>query len=345
MKTLARWLPQSLFGRLMLVLATGLALALGLSAIINAAERDQLVRRSFGMQPAQRITDVVKLLDALPPAERQRVVAVFGEPPLVLSLHAAPLIAEGVAARGRSGLFAASTAALVLTAGTFIAAGHGVGAFYLSESADGIGLLVGYVCSLLAIPMVTTALTGEIAANEQRWQMALDVSKIGIGDWDLRAGRIEFSPRWLALLGHASQSFGRSPQAFWSLLHPDDARAVHDVVDPLRNGKALTARVECRLQCRNGRWKLFELNALVSEHGPRGEPLRVITTARDISEVQSARESQAVSNSVFQHLHEGLLITDPQHRVIDANPTYCEITGYTREELIGTVPELLNHAQ
>lgn len=107
MNTLARWLPRSLFGRLMLVLATGLALALGLSAIINAAERDQLVRRSFGMQPAQRITDVVNLLDALPPAERQRVVAVFGEPPLVLSLHGAPVIAEGAAAQGRSGLFAA----------------------------------------------------------------------------------------------------------------------------------------------------------------------------------------------------------------------------------------------
>jgi len=106
MNTLARWLPNSLFGRLMLVLATGLALALGLSAIINVAERDQLVRRSFGMQPAQRIADVVKLLDALPPVERQRVVTVFREPPLVLSLHGTPVIAEGPAASGRSGLFA-----------------------------------------------------------------------------------------------------------------------------------------------------------------------------------------------------------------------------------------------
>jgi len=82
----------------------------------------------------------------------------------------------------------------------------------------------------------------------------------------------------------------------------------------------------------------------VSEHGPGGEPLRVITTARDISDLQAARESQAVSDSVFRHLHEGLLITDPQHRVVDANPTFAEITGYSREELLGNVPELLNHA-
>jgi signal transduction histidine kinase len=65
------------------------------------------VRRSFGMQPAQRIADVVNLLDSLPPAERQRVVAVFGVPPLVLSVHDAPVITEGAAASGRSEVFAA----------------------------------------------------------------------------------------------------------------------------------------------------------------------------------------------------------------------------------------------
>lgn len=107
MTALARWWPRSLFGRLMLVLAAGLALAQGLSAVINVAERDQLVRRSFGIQAAQRIADVVKLLESLPPAERQRVVAVFAVPPLVLTLHDAPAIADGAAGTERSRMFAA----------------------------------------------------------------------------------------------------------------------------------------------------------------------------------------------------------------------------------------------
>ena len=81
MQAWSRWLPQSLFGRLMLVLATGLMLAQVLSAAINVVERDQLLARGFGQQPAQRIADVVTLLDGLPPAERERVVAVFGVPP------------------------------------------------------------------------------------------------------------------------------------------------------------------------------------------------------------------------------------------------------------------------
>jgi signal transduction histidine kinase len=84
----ARWLPQSLFGRLMLVLAGGLLVAQLLSAALNLAERDRLLLRAGGMQQAQRIADAVRLLDPLDAVERQRVAAVLSTPPLVLSLPA-----------------------------------------------------------------------------------------------------------------------------------------------------------------------------------------------------------------------------------------------------------------
>lgn len=95
-----RWWPQSLFGRLMLVLAGGMLVAQLLSAAFNFAERDSVLQTASGMQQVQRVTDVVKLLDALGPAERERIVAVLSVPPLVLSLHdaAAASVGEAVAA-------------------------------------------------------------------------------------------------------------------------------------------------------------------------------------------------------------------------------------------------------
>lgn len=104
---LSRWLPASLFGRLMGVLAAGLMLAQLLSALINVVERDQLLNRGFGQQPAQRIADVVALLDTLPRAERGRVVAVLSVPPLVLSLNDAPLLAQTPELSGRGALLVA----------------------------------------------------------------------------------------------------------------------------------------------------------------------------------------------------------------------------------------------
>ncbi|MEP7297060.1 MAG: EAL domain-containing protein [Burkholderiales bacterium] len=245
----------------------------------------------------------------------------------------------------RSGLFAASATSLLLTIGTVLATLHGFGPFLQPDTTQAVAMLVGYICSLLAIPLLTTALTGEIAANERRWQLALDTSHIGIGDWDLANGRIEFSPRWLAMLGHSSQTFGDHLQAFWSLVHPDDVAAVQQAFGPLRASSAINCRAECRMLCQDGSWRPFELHALVSERSASGEPMRIISTARDISDTQAARERHDLTQSVFQHLHEGLLITDAEHRVLEVNPTYSQITGYTRDELIGTVPALLRSAE
>ena len=81
-----RLLPGSLFGRLALVLFGGLLVAQLLGAAIYLAERDQLLVRATGMQSAQRIADVVKLLDVVGGAERQRIAGIFNQPPLTVRL-------------------------------------------------------------------------------------------------------------------------------------------------------------------------------------------------------------------------------------------------------------------
>jgi signal transduction histidine kinase len=102
-----RLLPRSLFGRLLLVLGAGLLVAQGLSAAINWAERDRLVDRSFGMQGAQRIADIVELLNGLDAAGRERLVAVFRTAPMVLTLADAPQLPDDADAAWPARMFGA----------------------------------------------------------------------------------------------------------------------------------------------------------------------------------------------------------------------------------------------
>lgn len=103
-----RLVPQSLFGRMVLVLFGGLIVAQLLSAFIHFAERDRLLLRASGMQPAQRIADIVRLLDSLSPAERGRIVAILNMPPQVVSLDRAPVAEDDVsAASPHAAMFAA----------------------------------------------------------------------------------------------------------------------------------------------------------------------------------------------------------------------------------------------
>jgi signal transduction histidine kinase len=95
-----RVVPQSLFGRLMLVLSAGLIVAQLLSATINLMERDRVLVRASGMQPAQRIADIVKLLDPLSTAERDRIVGILNVPPMVVTLDRVPAAEESAETGG-----------------------------------------------------------------------------------------------------------------------------------------------------------------------------------------------------------------------------------------------------
>ena len=51
--------------------------------------------------------------------------------------------------------------------------------------------------------------------------------------------------------------------------------------------------------------------------------------------------SLQLSASVIAHAHEGIVITDITGLIVDVNPAFTGITGYTREEVLGKTPHLL----
>ena len=74
---------------MVLVLLVGLVAAQALSLAIHLHDRGELLYRASGMQSAQRIADIVKLLDSIAPQERPRIVALFDAPPLIVSMDGA----------------------------------------------------------------------------------------------------------------------------------------------------------------------------------------------------------------------------------------------------------------
>ncbi len=69
-----RLLPRSLFGRLVLVLLTGLVLAQLLSALVLLRDRGQALYQSVQSHLIMRTVGIVRLLDSVSPAERQRLL-------------------------------------------------------------------------------------------------------------------------------------------------------------------------------------------------------------------------------------------------------------------------------
>ena len=87
-----RFIPQSLFSRMVLILLGGLILVQSISVIFHLRERDRLLFRSNSMESAQRIAVTIRLLNLFAPADRHKVVAALNSPSLHISVGAPPSI-------------------------------------------------------------------------------------------------------------------------------------------------------------------------------------------------------------------------------------------------------------
>ncbi len=92
------------------------------------------------------------------------------------------------------------------------------------------------------------------------------------------------------------------------------------------------------LQCADGRQ--ITVDTRVVNGYWNGQPVQ-IGISQDVSERLSAEERQKLAASVFDHAHEGIMITDPDGRIIEVNATFSELTGYARAEAIGRTADLL----
>jgi len=62
---------------------------------------------------------------------------------------------------------------------------------------------------------------------------------------------------------------------------------------------------------------------------------------REIDKRKQVEEAQRMAASVFASTQEGILITDAQRNIIDLNPAFTSITGYSRDEVLGKNPSML----
>ena len=204
-------------------------------------------------------------------------------------------------------------------------------------AAHALALLGSMVLLLLAAHAQRAAATW----REQRWEWALDGSRLGVADWRLMHGDAFVSAAWRSLTGFQGERW--TPESWVESVHPDERNELRAALSGIARGDTGSHRVELRMP-RGDQWRWLETTLLVMERSADGRPLRLLATVMDVDDRHEALERQRLSGSLFQHLHEGLLITDAELRVLDANPAYTQILGVTRQEMLGTVPSLLRPA-
>jgi diguanylate cyclase (GGDEF)-like protein/PAS domain S-box-containing protein len=72
----------------------------------------------------------------------------------------------------------------------------------------------------------------------------------------------------------------------------------------------------------------------------RGERQSLLIIGRDITELKQAQESLRIAATAFE-AQQGMVITDAQRTILQVNPAFTRITGYSAEEAVGQSPRIM----
>jgi diguanylate cyclase (GGDEF)-like protein/PAS domain S-box-containing protein len=241
----------------------------------------------------------------------------------------------------RSGLLlpTAALAALALLCAGLLASGS----HQLQQVVGTLGQRSLWAC--LAITQALVLLLHMYAARSRsdarRFELAIDGADLGVAEWSLAGAAGYTSPRWRTLLGDRDGSRTSTLDAWLARVHGDDRNELRQAIETLDDPAHDSVWRQARIRVGDA-WPWFEVRIAAAERSADQRPSRLVATLSDVQERRSAEDRERLSSSLFQNLHEGLLIVDAELRILDVNPTFSRITGVPREELIGTVPALLS---
>jgi diguanylate cyclase (GGDEF)-like protein/PAS domain S-box-containing protein len=139
-----------------------------------------------------------------------------------------------------------------------------------------------------------------------------------------------------AIFGYtAKEMVGQATQ------HLYPAELVDEASDPLsRLSVGTTVQHLESAQLRKDGERIHISSTISPLRNERGQIVGEAIISRDITKRKKDETQLRLAASVFTHAHEGIVITDADVRIVDVNSMYEQITGFSRDELLGKNPHV-----
>ena len=217
--------------------------------------------------------------------------------------------------------------------------------FVLGLATLAIVLLVRLAQRNLALSQANAAarrLAAEIELDRHHLRNVIEATQAGSWEWNLETGEWKMDARWAAMLGLAAADCDGEGRACWrKRVHPADLPEAERELDRHIRGETAFYEHDLRLRHRDGRWIWVYDRALAVRRDADGRALLLTGAQIDIDRRKENEERLRLAASVFSSSYEAILITDVDNRIVDVNPAFCRITGYSREESLGRDPGML----
>lgn len=181
-----------------------------------------------------------------------------------------------------------------------------------------------------------------LRSQRERLENVIEGTDAGTWYWNIQTGKTEFNPRWAEIIGYQLHELEPiSIQTWLDHLHPEDVKKSEEKLQAHFAGEHEYYQCEVRMRHRDGHWVWVMDRGKVALWDESGKPLEMFGTHIDISDDRAREQQLALAADVYKYVREGILIANSRGLIVDVNRAFSQITGYSREEVIGQSPKML----
>ena len=146
----------------------------------------------------------------------------------------------------------------------------------------------------------TNASKETLQEENERYVLAMAAANDGLWDWDLRTGKIFFSPRWKQMLGFEENEISQIPDEWFDRIHEEDKDRLRTMLDAYLNNDTSSFEVEYRIKHFNETYRWMLIRGLAVRDS-NGKAYRVAGSQTDITDKKLSEEK-----SIHDALHDML---------------------------------------
>jgi len=171
-----------------------------------------------------------------------------------------------------------------------------------------------------------------IKENQDRLQLIMESTGVGVWDWLVMTGEVEFNERWAAITGYSLEELSPLNMTTWTnKVHPEDLTRSSQLLEKHFDGENDSYECELRLKHKNGQWVWVLDTGRLVERDENGFPRRMIGTLLDISQQKDAEikamEALALIEATIEATDNGILVTSEYGKILRANQYFSEMWG------------------
>lgn len=174
---------------------------------------------------------------------------------------------------------------------------------------------------------------------EDRLRLALEMIGDNFWEFDFRTNKIYFSNINSTEIGDFSDHEIGNKKKWWSKIQKDDLHLLIENDRKMRNGEIDFHALEYRMVQEDGNIKWVLDRGVVIEKDIQGKPLKLVGTHTDITgqkiTEQALRRKEEKYRNIIANINLGLLEVDNEERIQYSNQRFCDMSGYSLEELLG----------